>query len=323
MNTTEESALSLPITTDHLRIARKFALEQPTTFKAESVLHNTLAVLAIADYLEMMGIATNIAESDCWNPVMRICANIADLKIDGVGTLECRPLVLGASQCYVPPEVWEDRIAYAIVQIEEDMKTANLLGMVSQVATETIAINRLAPIEKLCVTIAALQAASQTNSLANIRNWLQGVFEAGWQDLDDLFFEQQTQLAWRSPTSSQPIENGLRQTLIQLANSSEVLRAKILDLGTQLGSQSIALVVAISEDEPKTTVHLRIYPMTGLFLPVCLNLKVIDESDNIFVEVQARRSDNYLQFQFSGDRGEHFSIQLSLGEIMLTEEFII
>ncbi|MEE3717561.1 DUF1822 family protein [Tumidithrix elongata RA019] len=327
MNTTEESALSLPIPTEHRRIAREFALEQPTEAKAESVIQNTLAVLVVRDYLEMMGIATNVAESDCWNPVMQICANIADLVIVEVGKLECRSLKTGESICYMPPEVWENRIGYAIVRIEEDLRSASILGMVSQVSTETIAIDRLEPIEDLCVAIAALQASVQSNSpqtnnqsdiqlersqpLVNLGNWLQGIVEAGWQEVEALFQQQPVQLAWRSLT--------LRQILDEPSDSL-TRRAKLLNLG----AQSVALVVTISErDRDKVPVRLAIYPVTEPYLPESLSLKVLDETGALFLEARARRIDNYIQLQLSGDPNEHFSIQISLGEVMLTEKFTL
>ncbi|PZV17387.1 MAG: hypothetical protein DCF20_06000 [Pseudanabaena sp.] len=330
MNKIEDFALFLPISTEHRRIAREFMSEQPTAAKAESVMGNILAVLVVKDYLEMMGIVTNIAESDCWNPVMRICANIADLNIEGVGKLECRSLKTGESSCYMPPEVWEDRIGYAIVRIEEDLRSASLLGMVSRVSTETIAIDRLEPIENLCVAIAALQASVQSNlpqinhqsdiqlersqPLVSLGNWLQGIFEEGWQEIEAIFSERQIQPAWRSATLR------LRYKLSEQSDVSGTRRTKFLNLE----SLRVALVVTILETEREhVPLHIAVYPITEVFLPEFLSLKVLDNFGNCFLEASARRQDNYVQHNLGGDRGEHFSIQISLGATILTENFTI
>jgi hypothetical protein len=122
MNNIEDFSISLPITTAARNIAQRFASQQSSSDVAERVRRNTLSVLVMRDYLEMMGIATNLEASDSWHPVVRLCADVADLEIDGFGKLECRSLQAGESTCYMPPEVWEDRIGYTVLRLEEDNK---------------------------------------------------------------------------------------------------------------------------------------------------------------------------------------------------------
>jgi hypothetical protein len=50
---------------------------------------------------------------------------------------------------------------------------------------------------------------------------------------------------------------------------------------------------------------------------------VLDDAGNIFLQAQARSIDNYIQLQFSGNKGECFSAQVSLAEILLTESFVV
>jgi hypothetical protein len=90
----EDFALTLPITQAARTTAQQFASNQPTPEKAEQVRLNTLCVWVVNDYLEIMGIPTSLTSSDSWNPVIRLCANIADLELPGVGRLECRPVNL-------------------------------------------------------------------------------------------------------------------------------------------------------------------------------------------------------------------------------------
>ena len=84
--------LPLPITQAANRIAWQFSQQQPTSQKAEQVRLNTLAVCAVRDYLEMMGVPVNWNECDSWNPFMRACVDAADLEVLGLGRLECRAI---------------------------------------------------------------------------------------------------------------------------------------------------------------------------------------------------------------------------------------
>jgi hypothetical protein len=317
----KDSFLSLPIVNEHRDIARSFAAKQSFLDIAERVEHNTLAVLVMRDYLEMMGISTSLESSDSWNPVVQICANVADLDIEGVGKVECRSLNEGESTCYVPPEVWGDRIGYTFVQLDANLRTATILGFIPQVEMESVAIDLLEPIERLCVAITGLRASTpqvsgNLNAIANLSNWLQDLFEAGWQELETLLDGNQPQYAWRN--------RELLSSIPHSSNLTEVRRGKLIDLGLQMSGCIVALVITISQvSQSETSIRLAIYPMTDTFLPEFLKLMVLDDAGNIFLQAQARSIDNYIQLQFSGNKGECFSAQVSLAEILLTESFVV
>ena len=110
----ENIAISLPITTENREIAHNFAAQQATKQKAEQVLYNTLAVLIVQSYLKMLGIATDLLKSDSWNPIMRVCDDVADLNISDLGKLECRPLKNSDTSCHIPMEVWDLRLGYVV-----------------------------------------------------------------------------------------------------------------------------------------------------------------------------------------------------------------
>jgi hypothetical protein len=317
----KDSFLSLPIVNEHRDIARSFAAKQSFLDIAERVERNTLAVLVMRDYLEMMGISTSLESSDSWNPVVQICANVADLDIEGVGKVECRSLNEGESTCYVPPEVWGDRIGYTFVQLNTNLRSATILGFMPHVETESVMIGLLEPIERLCKAIADLRASTpqvsgNLNAIANLSNWLQNLFEAGWLELETLLDGNQPQYAWRN-----------REFLSSIANASnltEVRRGKLIDFGLQMSGCIVALVITISQvTQNETSIRLAIYPMTDTFLPEFLKLVVLDDSGNIFLQAQARSIDNYIQLQLSGNKGENFSVQVSLAEVLLTENFVV
>ncbi|NER35658.1 MAG: DUF1822 family protein [Oscillatoria sp. SIO1A7] len=111
---------------------------------------------------------------------------------------------------------------------------------------------------------------------------------------------------------------------IDPGNSVAEIR-RIKDLGMLLSGHPVALMAAMLEkDNGKIAILLRVYPMRGLiYLPPGLQLTVLDEEGNFFLDAEAREADNYIQLKFSGDRGELFSARVSIGEGEIIEDFVI
>jgi hypothetical protein len=59
------------------------------------------------------------------------------------------------------------------------------------------------------------------------------------------------------------------------------------------------------------------------YLPSLLQLIVLDESGETFLQAQARSADNYIQLQFSGEPGERFSVKITLNDVSIIEDFAI
>jgi hypothetical protein len=311
-------AVPLPITQAGRKIAQQFANQQPTAKKAEQVRLNTLAVWVVNEYLQMMDIATDMTASDSWNPVMRLVTDVADLEIPTFGRLECRPVSIFEHTCSFPPETWEERIGYVVVQIDESLQTAKLLGFVPHVSTEELPLSQLQPPEALIDHLGQLQQ-SLTNTLVNLSQWFVGIFESGWQSIEALWNSQEPGLAYafRSP------EIFVQQT----ANQSNAVtrRAKLLDLGIQIADQPLMLIVELNpQPNQKTNIRLQLHP-TGnqLYLPEGAQLTVLDDTETVFLEAQARSADNYIQLQLRGDMGERFSVRVALNGISITEQFVI
>ena len=326
----EEFSLPLPITEANRTIAQEFAAQQPTPEKVEQVRLNTLAVCVVNYYLQMMGISTELKASDSWNPVVRLFSNVADLEVVGLGRLECRSITVHEQTCYIPPEVWSDRIGYVVVQFDELFREATVLGFAQTAAMEHLPISELQPLEDLFSHLNllrepvetqnfALQSGATSQTLVNLSQWLQNVFEIGWQSIEFLLDRAQTNLdfSFRRANSSKEPESQ--------HPSGSVRRAKLIDLGMQLAGYSVALTVELRpESEQKTDIVLQVHP-TGsqIYLPPLLQLIVIDESQKTFLEAQARSTDNYIQLQFRGEPRERFSVKIALGDISITENFVI
>lgn len=315
----ENFALSLPITQMARRMAQQFASEQPTSQKAEQVRLNTLAVWAVHDYLQLMDIPINVSVSDSWNRVVRLCADVADLEVTGIGRLECRVLSATELTCYIPPEVWSDRIGYVVVQIDESSLEATLVGFTQTATTEELPISQLRPIEDLITHLNQLVQPVADRPRVDLSQWLVNVFETGWQTVETLLNPAGSDLAFnfRSADSltlldSEPPDIGIR-------------RAKLIDLGMQIAGYSLALIVELrAQSDQRKTIIIQVHPTGNQFyLPPLLNLTVLDEFGLIFLEAQARSADNYIQLQFSGLPGEQFSIKVALGDASITEDFVV
>ena len=322
MNNIIDNFLSLPVSLKYRDVANSLASQQPTPQAATRVRLNTLAIFIVRDYLNMMGISTNLESSDCWNPIVQLCANIADLEVEGIGKLECRALQAGEMNCYVPPEVWENRIGYVVVQFETDLRSAALLGFVPQISTEFISRDRLEPIENLCVAINSLRTTTQpvsrkSKAIASLSNWLNGICESGWQELETLLDGKQSQYAYRTKEISRSLRNNL-------ADSKEIRRGILFEIGVTSPKSLLALIATISpKDQNEIDIRLSLYPISETFLPELIELVVVDDEGNEFLKGQARSIDNYLNIQFSGKIGERFSVRVSLDDNSLIENFTV
>lgn len=241
----DDFALTLPISQGARIIAQQFANQQPNHEKAEQVRLNTLAVWVVNDYLEMMDIPTDLQASDSWNPIMRLCGNVADLEVPSVGRLECRPVQLHQQICSIPPETWEERVGYLVVEFDESLQEARLLGFIPSVATETLPLEQLQPLEAFIDHLGQLRQSPLT-SLVNLSQWFTGIFETGWQTIESL---------WNLPELRPAYAFRSHETLeLNALNRPEsiIKRAKLIDLGIQILNQTVMLIVEINPEKGST-----------------------------------------------------------------------
>ncbi len=145
----------------------------------------------------------------------------------------------------------------------------------------------------------------------NLSQWFVQLFAAGWQPIDEVL-NSQLGLAFEFRSSSPAKKTGVNGV-------------KLIDLGVQLGGKSLALMVALSlEAEDKTAIIVQVHP-TGNEKYVPPNLKLLLlESGNVLQQIQSRSRDSYIQLnQFKGLSGTSFSIQLTLDDFSMIENFSI
>ena len=143
-------------------------------------------------------------------------------------------------------------------------------------------------------------------STTKLSQWLQNVFDETWQTIDSLI----------NPEAN--LEYGLRNP------DEEIKRAKLINLGVQLGNQNVALLVNIKgETEGKLAVSIQLHPGGETrHLPPNLKLILLSKAGKVLQEVQSRTQDDYIQLKsFKGEKGKRFQIQVSWGSLSITENF--
>ncbi|MBT9313665.1 DUF1822 family protein [Leptothoe kymatousa] len=321
-------AVPLPIPKAARQMADKFAAEQPSMEKANQVRHNTLAVWVMHDYCNILGIETDLKNSDSWNKTTRLMANVADLVLPGIGRLECRPVLANATHCSFPAETWTLRIGYGVVELSDNFQTARLLGFVPVVEKETLALRELSTPEAM---IDHLHRCNQSETvtvgerlsevMAPLSQWFDKIFEpgwieAGWQTVDMLF--ETTQL-----TPAFTVRNSLFRQLKQEPEIG-VRKGKLIDLSLRLGREQLLLLIQLqSKTVDEIHIGVQVYPVSRPYLPPNLELRILEMSGQVFMQAQARQADNYIQLQFIGQPGEPVTTQLNLEGIEHSEQLIV
>ncbi|MEM9214958.1 MAG: DUF1822 family protein [Cyanobacteria bacterium P01_F01_bin.150] len=97
------------------------------------------------------------------------------------------------------------------------------------------------------------------------------------------------------------------------------------DLGIYLNKQTVALIVGLLPKEDGSFLILtRACPMAeAKALPSGLTLTGWDENNDPFFSVEARQRDQYVQFKFTAERGDRFSLKVTLDGHQFTESFMV
>ncbi len=300
------------------QLAEKFCQHQSNLQKAEQVYLNTLAVYAVNYHLQCLGFETNWTQSDSWDSMMQTFLDVADLQVNNYGKLECRPVLPNAEAVYVPEEVWEERIGYVAVQLDESLTEATLLGFAETVSTQQLNLSELRSLEELPEYLSQFKQVQAVREAVNLSQWLRDIFEPSWETIEAIFAPSQAEFAFttRNPSS-------LKASTPKLPVNG-VKRGKRLNLERLGESEQIAVFVGLSPtSSPQLDITVEVCPISGQrYLPRELQVMVLDEQGKAVLQAEAGNSEG-LEFQFSGELGESFSVKVTLGEVSITQEFLI
>ncbi|GAB4186850.1 MAG: hypothetical protein Fur006_26400 [Coleofasciculaceae cyanobacterium] len=318
IQTKESSTFTVLLARPAHEMAETFCQHQSNLQKAEQVYLNTLAVYAVNYYLQCLGFETDWKTSDSWDAIAQTFLDVADLSVKNYGKLECRPVQPDTEVVYIPEEVWEERIGYIAVQLDELLQEATLLGFTAIVSTCEVALRELRSLDELPEYLSQFQSVQPVKESVNLSQWLHNIFEVGWETVEAIFAPPQTELAFnirslplvKASTPEIPI-NGIK-------------RGKRLDVERQGESQQVAVVVGLTPTSLSgRDITVEVYPLGAQpYLPAQLQVMVLDEQGKSVLQAEAGSSES-IEFQFSGEPGEGFSVKLALGDFSITETFFI
>lgn len=303
MNSMEVQVLTVPLGKEIRSLAMQFAAEQVNAKKGKQVYLNTLAVYAVHRYLKWLQVETDLSQGDCWDSGKRSLFDLADLVIPNIGKLECRPVLPKETVCWVPEEAISDRIGCLVVQFSDRLETVKLLGFTTSIATGQVSLGELRSLDDFISHLNQLLEQSKIPNLPseiNLSQWLHNIFPESWRSLEEIFVNRSWSLAFRD---------------------ADLRRGKLIDLA----GYTVAIVVTLKpENNQKMRIQLRVYSGSDrIYLPAQLKLTILTETGKIFREVTARSNDEFIQYEFSGQRREQFSVRIALGEVSVTQPFVI
>jgi hypothetical protein len=306
----KNTMFTMPVTFKQRQIAEQFQVQHSQPDRKLQIYRNTLAILAVHYYCQCLEIPADLENSESWNPVMQSLGDIADLLLPGIGKLECRPVESNSTIVKIPAEVWGDRIGYLAVQFNQTLSQAKIVGFLETVNAEKISLSQWQPLDDFVNHIDRLQQTSLSNRVTCLNRWLQGVFETGWESIEaiEILLQPQFKLGFN-----------FRYDAI---DEPQIRRAKLLKL--EHTHQQFALFVGLTPVSNNTiNVVVELYLVGGeAVLPQDLQLMVLDHTEKPLMQSEANRSEK-LQFKFSGELGEAFSLKLVVGEVSITEAFVL
>lgn len=289
--------------------AQQFSSAQSSPSKAKQVYLNTLAVTAVNSYLNCIGWATNLEESDSWNSILQTMMDVADIEIPNYGKLECRVVLPDEDCLVVPPEVWSERIGYIAVELNNSLTEAKLLGFATKVVQTDLPLNQLEALDKLPAHLSLQKRARIDDPQTQLSKWLEGIFEIDWQQLEELF-----------PTSA---AINFRNSPAIEHLSTEISRVKLINLEDPQSSIIALIVNVLTQAKEELNISVKVCPTSGdRYLPQGLELVVLDEAKKPIMCAQANDAET-IEFCFSAKLGEHFAIEASLDNYIKIENFVI
>ncbi|MEO1429357.1 MAG: DUF1822 family protein [Cyanobacteria bacterium J06633_8] len=287
------------------QLAEKFCSYHSNLQKSEQVYLNTLAIYGVNHYLQCLGFATDWKASNSYDVIMQSFLDIADLEVIERGKLECRLFLPNSEFICIPQEVWTGRIGYIIVQLDESLQTATLLGFTPKVTTEQLPLNQLRALEEFP------QYLQQVTPPINLNEWFEDVLQQGWQTLESL-------LNTKLPGNL----NLIYQDASRLQGEEIIKAVKRIEFE----NQSVLMLVALKpEEDEQITIRLRIYPNSEeKCLPENMKLAILSDSGETLKEVTSRNIDNFIQLpSFRCSSQESFKIEVFFDNIYFTESFFL
>ncbi|MBF2050580.1 MAG: DUF1822 family protein [Elainella sp. C42_A2020_010] len=213
-------------------------------------------------------------------------------------------------QSLAAPNALTDALPEALIDALPDV-LPDILPVAPPIAGTTPAPPVTAPTSQPASVPVPRPERNPSHPMINLRNWLEGIVETGWQPIEQVLgSSQMPMVAVRS----------------QSQHEITVRQAKLIDVGMELEGQSVVLSLAITlNPDTSMNVLVQLYPAPGnSYLPPHLKLTMLSEAGELLQEICSREQDSYIQLRhFRGEASDIFEIQVSLGEVCISESFVL
>lgn len=302
MNSTHKIlTFSIPLTASNFEQANQFSVKQLDPRKKKEVFLNTLAVQVVNYYCQCLGVKTEINQGDSWNWVNQSFFNVADLTLSKSDDLklECRPILPDEDYCNIPLEVQGNRVAYLIVEINEQAKQGSILGFTTQINQGKLYRSQLQSLENFIIFMRRFSLPT--------KEYLEELLQKEkWQNLEEI-----------------SASNYRRRLVSQSINQQKLSKAQII----KIEQRQVVLVLNLSwESFPTINLSIRINPQTlkkkePKSLPLGLTVMLVNSNGLILAEQVTQEGDNVLSLGCELPTNHQITIKLlsSQGEIIETE----
>lgn len=308
-NIHEDTGFTMMITTQDHITAQQFYNQHANAQKGKQVYLNTLAVRAVDRYLQYFGITSDFEQSASFDPITQQLLDTGALHIANLGDIECRPVLTNATSVFVPEEVHSDRLGYVVVQLDDQLETATLLGFMPEIAKEHVPLDALHPVEALLdVAVPSAKVVTQLSA------WLKDTISSGWQRVEDILAQPSPVFAVRTPSS----------LLGSKLESEDTVCGRLITLDPSDVANPLLLAVGVNPSEAEELgVWVKVVPAgSKKHLPYDLELKLLDEAGTSLMQAQSRETES-IGLKFTGALGDHFSVRIISMDNVHTEDFVI
>jgi Protein of unknown function (DUF1822) len=261
-----------------------------------------LAAYAVDFYCRCMGIHTNFFD--------RLNSHPAELELNRKAKVGCLPIPADATAVQVSPKVDRTYLGYLAVQFDQFLTKATLIGFVRHPQKSALTLSQLSSLEAFLTDLAPVEFSA----------WFKQIYEKGWKTCEGALMPSSgLKLSFRSGKSD---ELTVAETKQEFPKVTGILP---IELSSQEIDCCVDLKIAIAQkSEDKTRIEIQVAAREEDFLPEGLQLVVIDESGQTFLEASADSQSRLLELKpFSGKSQEQFTLKAILGDASFTETFVV
>lgn len=299
MNSYSSDLFAVPLTKIAHGYAQSFYREQGNLEMGKQIYLNTLAVYAVDYYLKCLGIATNLKDSDSWNPVTRNLVNVADLAVTNKGKLECCSVWSDAETCQLSHESSTDRIGYVVVWFNSDLTEAILLGFSQRVTGNKLQIDRLQPLIDLVPYLDSLVPELELQPFAGkgLMAKIRAILDESWESVEELLTQPNSDLAFGYRSNAEKTKIGY-------------LATDVIDLQDKLPDLKVKLNIAVIPQSESGKVDL-LAELVAESLPGNLYLTARESNGKTIISEVSERGDTNICLQLTREWEKPFDLVVS------------